>query len=144
MATSAAGGFMERLTPRERTYILVLVLVFFVMGTLVLLYMRGGALRKTEAGPVTYDARVCLGCRYCMVACPFDVPRYEYSAALPSVRKCDMCVGRAAEGKPPACAEVCPAEATVSGTRAGARWARTPPCSSHRWLSRPGDRRSAC
>jgi formate dehydrogenase iron-sulfur subunit len=77
-----------------------------------------GALRKTEAGPVTYDVRVCLGCRYCMVACPFDVPRYEYSAALPSVRKCDMCAGRAAEGKPPACAEACPAEATVSGTRA--------------------------
>ena len=48
MATSAGGGFMERLTPRERTYILVLVLVFFVMGTLVLLYLRDGALRKTE------------------------------------------------------------------------------------------------
>lgn len=48
MSTSAGGGFMERLTPRERTYILVLVLVFFVMGTLVLLYMRDGALRKTE------------------------------------------------------------------------------------------------
>jgi hypothetical protein len=48
MATSAGAGFMERLTPRERTYILVLVLVFFVMGTLVLLYLRDGALRKTE------------------------------------------------------------------------------------------------
>lgn len=47
MAT-AGGGFLERLTPRERTYILSLVLVFFVMGTLVLVYLRDGALRKTE------------------------------------------------------------------------------------------------
>lgn len=48
MSTAPGGGFMERLTPRERTYILVLVLVFFVMGTLVLLYMRGNSLRQTE------------------------------------------------------------------------------------------------
>jgi formate dehydrogenase iron-sulfur subunit len=76
-----------------------------------------GALEKTAAGPVTYDARVCLGCRYCMVACPWSVPRYEWNAAVPSVRKCDMCVERAAEGKPPACVEACPVEATVAGTR---------------------------
>jgi hypothetical protein len=48
MATAPGGGFLERLTPRERTYILVLVLVFFVMGTLVLVYLRDGALRRTE------------------------------------------------------------------------------------------------
>lgn len=77
-----------------------------------------GALKKTPAGPVTYDASICLGCRYCMVACPFDVPRYEYSAALPKVRKCDMCVDRAAQGENPACVDACPAEATVTGTRA--------------------------
>lgn len=45
---SMGGGFMDRLTPRERTYIMVLVLVFFLMGTLVLLYMRDGALRDIE------------------------------------------------------------------------------------------------
>jgi len=76
-----------------------------------------GAFTKTAEGPVTYDARKCLGCRYCMLACPFDVPRYEWSSAVPAVRKCDMCVERAAHGKPPACVEVCPAEATVAGTR---------------------------
>jgi len=48
MATPVGSGFLERLTPRERTYILALVLVFFVMGTLVLLYLRGNALRQTE------------------------------------------------------------------------------------------------
>jgi formate dehydrogenase iron-sulfur subunit len=76
-----------------------------------------GALTKTTSGPVTYDPSKCLGCRYCMVACPFNVPRYEWTRVVPAVRKCDMCVGRVAEGKLPACVEVCPAEATVAGTR---------------------------
>ena len=76
-----------------------------------------GALKKTAAGPVTYNAGACLGCRYCMVACPFNVPRYEWHAVVPSVRKCDLCVERAALGKLPACVEICPAEATVTGTR---------------------------
>jgi hypothetical protein len=48
MSTPVGSGFLARLTPRERTYILVLVLVFFVMGTLVLLYFRGNSLRATE------------------------------------------------------------------------------------------------
>jgi formate dehydrogenase iron-sulfur subunit len=76
-----------------------------------------GALSKTAEGPVTYDASKCLGCRYCMVACPFSVPRYEWASAVPSVRKCDMCAGRAAKGEVPACVEACPAEATIAGTR---------------------------
>ncbi len=76
-----------------------------------------GALEKTAAGPVTYDSRICLGCRYCMVACPWSVPRYEWNAAVPAVRKCDLCVDRAARGEVPACVEACPVEATVAGTR---------------------------
>jgi formate dehydrogenase iron-sulfur subunit len=75
------------------------------------------ALRKSDLGPVTYDQTRCIGCRYCMVACPFSVPRYEWDKAVPSVRKCDMCVGRMLEGKKPACAEACEYEATVAGTR---------------------------
>ncbi len=76
-----------------------------------------GALEKTALGPVTYDGGKCMGCRYCMVACPFGVPRYEWSKANPVVRKCDGCLERRKAGKPTACAEACPAEATVEGPR---------------------------
>ena len=76
-----------------------------------------GAFSKSALGPVTYDASRCLGCRYCMVACPFGVPKYEWSKAVPSVRKCDFCVARVEAGQLPACAEACPVEATVAGTR---------------------------
>lgn len=65
------------------------------------------ALRKTEAGPVIYEASRCMGCRYCMLACPFGVPKYEWTQVLPRVRKCTMCDQRVAEGKLTACAEAC-------------------------------------
>ena len=74
-----------------------------------------GALRKTAAGPVTYDPDKCMGCRYCMMACPFGVPTYEWNSAAPRVRKCQMCAHRGAAG--PACAEACPTGATITGER---------------------------
>jgi formate dehydrogenase iron-sulfur subunit len=76
-----------------------------------------GAMRKTEAGPVIYEESRCMGCRYCMVACPFGVPKYEWSKVLPRVQKCTMCADRVAEGKPTACAEACPTGATKLGDR---------------------------
>ncbi|MBI2955865.1 MAG: 4Fe-4S dicluster domain-containing protein [Acidobacteria bacterium] len=75
------------------------------------------ALRKTELGPVTYDEGRCIGCRYCMLACPFQVPAYEWSKRLPRVKKCDMCYERQTAGLPTACAEACPTGATLSGER---------------------------
>lgn len=75
------------------------------------------ALNKLPTGPVTYDAAKCMGCRYCMVACPFDVPRYEYEALAPRVRKCTFCAPRQAKGLPPACAAVCPSGALTFGRR---------------------------
>lgn len=77
-----------------------------------------GALRKTPAGPVTYDAGKCMGCRYCMVACPFQIPAYEYTDPLtPRVRKCTFCAERLREGKKPGCVEACPNEALTFGKR---------------------------
>ncbi len=76
-----------------------------------------GALRKTAQGPVIYDESRCIGCRYCMQACPFNVPRYEWSSLEPRVRKCNFCAERLAQGKPNACAEACPVGATVAGER---------------------------
>lgn len=75
------------------------------------------ALQKTPEGPVTYDASRCIGCRYCVMACPFSVPKYEWNELLPRVRKCDMCAGRVAAGKQTACAEACPTGATKFGDR---------------------------
>ena len=76
-----------------------------------------GALKKTSLGPVTYDKHKCMGCRYCMAACPFSVPKYQWDKAVPGVRKCIMCAPRVARGKPTACAEICPTGATKFGDR---------------------------
>jgi Fe-S-cluster-containing dehydrogenase component len=75
------------------------------------------AMDKKPNGPVTYDPSACLGCRYCMVACPFDVPKYEYASNAPRVRKCSFCAERQAAGLRPACAEVCPSGALTFGRR---------------------------
>ena len=76
-----------------------------------------GALHKTALGPVVYDADKCMGCRYCMTACPFQVPAYEWSARLPKVRKCDQCYERQSKGQPTACTAACPTGATTCGDR---------------------------
>jgi len=77
------------------------------------------ALEKSPQGPVTYDPWKCIGCRYCMIACPFQIPAYEYHDALkPRVMKCTMCAERTLkEGRAPACVEMCPPEALVFGRR---------------------------
>lgn len=66
------------------------------------------ALHKTDAGPVVYDADRCIGCRYCLLACPYGVPRYEWFDRMPRVRKCNL------NG---ACVKACPTHALVDGTR---------------------------
>ncbi len=76
-----------------------------------------GALEKTEDGPVTYDDRKCIGCRYCQVACPFGVPNFEWDKPIPWIRKCTFCADRQSGGLKPACVTTCPSGALKFGER---------------------------
>lgn len=76
-----------------------------------------GAMYKTAEGPVLYDSSICMGCRYCMMACPFGIPRYEWDSPAPVVRKCTLCYTRLQDGGQPACVEACPEQALVFGDR---------------------------
>lgn len=76
-----------------------------------------GALHKTKEGAVVYDSAKCLGCRYCMMACPYGIPRYDWDRAVPYVRKCSLCHDRIKAGQQPACTEACPEKATIFGKR---------------------------
>jgi len=77
-----------------------------------------GAFQKNEMGQVTWDGGKCIGCRYCMVACPFQIPTFEYEKAIePNINKCDFCFERTSKGGIPACVEICPVEALMFGPR---------------------------
>ena len=77
-----------------------------------------GALQRTKLGAVTYESEKCIGCRYCVMACPFDMPKYQWDTPVPIVGKCVMCAERRLKhGKEPACTSVCPAGATIFGDR---------------------------
>jgi len=75
------------------------------------------ALEKTESGPVVYHKGRCIGCRYCMLACPFEIPRFDYESANAYITKCTMCADRVEVGGVPACSKVCPTGAVAFGVR---------------------------
>ncbi len=78
-----------------------------------------GALTKEDTGAVRYDVSKCIGCRYCMVACPFEIPAYEYFDPItPRVMKCTFCQERISKADGlPGCAAICPTEAITFGRR---------------------------
>ncbi len=76
-----------------------------------------GALYKAENDIVAYDEKRCLGCRYCQIACPYNVPRFQWQAAAPLIVKCELCRHLLAEGMSPACSAVCPTGAVKFGKR---------------------------
>ncbi len=75
------------------------------------------AMRKRAEGPVVWREANCMGCRYCMVACPFDVPKFEFRSAVPKIQKCNLCWERLEKGEQPACAANCPTKALMFGKR---------------------------
>ena len=75
------------------------------------------ALLKTEKGPVIWRADKCMGCRFCMISCPFEMLKFEYDSPVPKIQKCIMCFNRLKEGEEPACVADCPEEAIVFGKK---------------------------
>jgi Fe-S-cluster-containing dehydrogenase component len=74
------------------------------------------AMRKDAAtGIVSYDPDACIGCRYCSYGCPFGVPQFDLSKPIGKINKCEMCRHLQAEGKIPACCDVCPTGASLFG-----------------------------
>ena len=75
------------------------------------------AMVKTDEGPVIWREDKCMGCRSCMISCPFDMPKFEFDSPNPKIQKCRMCYELVQEGGKPACVENCPAEALIFGKR---------------------------
>jgi len=75
------------------------------------------AMYKTRSGPVIWRPSKCMGCRFCMVSCPFEVPKFEYHSWNPKIQKCSMCAERLALGQKPACVEACPTDTLMFGSK---------------------------
>jgi len=76
------------------------------------------AFKQTESGAVAYHPNLCVGCRYCMLACPFSVPKFQWDKPFPMLTKCSMCGDRVANGDAPACVSVCPTNVMTFGKHA--------------------------
>ena len=75
------------------------------------------AMVKTDEGPVIWREDKCMGCRSCIISCPFDIPKFEYNSPNPKIQKCRMCFENIREGSKPVCVDNCPTEALLFGKR---------------------------
>jgi len=75
------------------------------------------ALHKTDQGPVVWEENKCLGCRFCMISCPYEIPKFEYDKAVPKIQKCIMCYERLNQNQQPVCVSECPEQVIVFGKR---------------------------
>ncbi|MBD3873533.1 MAG: hydrogenase 2 operon protein HybA [Acidobacteria bacterium] len=75
-----------------------------------------GAFKKREFGIVTWDKDRCIGCRYCQVACPYNIPKFQWDTPVPEIVKCELCNHMLARGEEPGCVQACPKEAVIFGT----------------------------
>lgn len=75
------------------------------------------AMYKTHDGPVIWRESKCMGCRYCMLSCPFEIPKFEYDSPVPKIEKCTMCWDRLEQGEIPACVQACPVDALMFGRK---------------------------
>ena len=74
------------------------------------------ALKKNQqTGVVSYNKDACIGCRYCQLACPYNIPKFEFDKTFPQIRKCQLCEHRFKDNKFSACCEVCPTGASIFG-----------------------------
>lgn len=73
--------------------------------------------KDASLGFVAWEPAKCVGCRYCEIACPFHIPRFQWEGFNPKIVKCEFCKERLAAGKQPACSAVCPVQAVVFGKR---------------------------
>ena len=61
--------------------------------------------------------RQCIGCRYCTITCPYQIPKFQWMGFNPRVTKCELCSHRLDKGLKPGCSSVCPTGAVIFGPR---------------------------
>jgi Fe-S-cluster-containing dehydrogenase component len=71
--------------------------------------------KDPQTGIVTYNKKACIGCRYCQVACPYNIPKFEWHKPLPQIVKCELCQHLIAQGGISACCASCPTGASLFG-----------------------------